>query len=407
MIARAPAAERLASLLPLRGLAGLLMVCSVIGCGSKGPGESKGPPPPVPVMVETVMRRDVPIEVRTIGTAEAVSTVQVLPQVSGLVQEVHFHEGDFVKKGALLFSIDTRPYQATLSAAQAELDRSRALSDQAHQEVERYEKLAQEGLTTQLDLSQRRANAAALDATLTANRAVIRTNAINVQFTAIRSPIDGKTGSLLVHAGNVVRATDARSLVVIRTLTPIYVRFAVPEQYLPSIRGHMKQGPVGVEAKPRGIDASATTGQLTFIENTVDPATGKIDMKGQFSNEDEALWPGQFVDVVIRLGVEAGAIVVPESAVQVGQEGAYTFVVGKDMKAALRHVEVERSLGGLTVVSKGLAPDERVVTEGQVRLRQGTAVTIKTPQAAPPPSSAASPAASGSGAPPPAGEARR
>ncbi|HEX7669570.1 MAG TPA: efflux RND transporter periplasmic adaptor subunit, partial [Polyangiaceae bacterium] len=283
-----------------------------------------------------VVRKDMPIEVRTVGTAEAVSTVQVIPQVGGLVQQVHFKEGDFVKKGDLLFTIDTRPYQASLSAAQAELEKSRALADQAHQELARFESLAREGVATQVDLSQKRANAAALDATLGANRAAIVGSSINVQYAAIRSPIDGRTGSLLVHAGNVVRATDARSLVVIRTIQPIYVRFAVPEQFLPKIRAATQKGPVVVEAKPRGADGDAAGGTLTFIENSVDPTSGKIDMKGEFRNDGQILWPGQLVDVMVRLGVEKDALVVPEFAVQTGQEGAYTFVVGANMLAELR-----------------------------------------------------------------------
>jgi multidrug efflux system membrane fusion protein len=346
------------------------------GCTAKVGPDTRGTGP-VPVTVTEVVRKNMPIEVHTVGTAEAVSTVQVIPQVGGLVQQVHFKEGDFVKKGDLLFTIDTRPYQASLSAAQAELEKSRALADQAHQELTRFESLAREGVATQLDLSQKRANAAALDATLGANRAAIVGNSINVQYAAIRSPIDGRTGSLLVHAGNVVRATDARSLVVIRTIQPIYVRFAVPEQFLPKIRGAMREGPVVVEAKPRGGDGDAAGGTLTFIENSVDPASGKIDMKAEFANDGQLLWPGQLVDVMVRLGVEKDALVVPESAVQMGQEGAYTFVVGADMKAELRRIEAARTAGNEIVVAKGLAASERVVTDGQVRLRNGAAVQWK------------------------------
>jgi multidrug efflux system membrane fusion protein len=393
MIDRPLASElgRLMPRWPARLGAACGLVTALAACGDKaGTADPHASAPPVPVTVTRVVQRDVPVEVRAVGSAEAVSTVQLLPQVGGVVQQVHFHEGDFVKKGDVLFSIDTRPYQATLSVAQAEFERSRALADQAHQEVLRYETLAAEGLTSQLELSQRRANAAALDATLGANRATIQTNSINVQFATIRSPIDGRTGSLLVQAGNLVRPGDGRMLVVIRTLAPIYVRFAVPEQFLASIRGCMKEGPVTVEARPRGA-AAVATGELTFIENTVNGATGKIDMKARFANADQVLWPGQFVDVVVRLPSERGVLVVPESAVQTGQEGAYTFVIGPDMKAALRHLEVARTNGGLSVVSKGLLADETVVTDGQVRLRQGAMVQIKA---------AASAIATGSEGPP-------
>jgi multidrug efflux system membrane fusion protein len=341
------------------------------------------------VTVTAAVQKDVPVEIDAVGTAEAVSTVQVMPQVGGLVQEVHFKEGDFVKKGALLFSIDTRPYQASLAAAQAELVKSSALADQAHQDLDRFGKLAAEGVATQLDLSQKRANAAAMDATLAANRAAIASTSINVQYATIRAPIDGRTGSLLVHAGNVVRATDTRALVTIRTIAPIYVRFAVPEQFLPRVQEALRAGPVAVSARPRGDVSGGETGALTFVENSVDSASGKIDMKGVFLNDDQGLWPGQLVDVVVRLSVEKGALVVPESAVQVGQDGAYTFVVGDGKKAELRHIVTSRTVASEVVVSKGLAAGERVVTDGQVRLRDGTDVTVKAPLGQPSPSAAA------------------
>jgi multidrug efflux system membrane fusion protein len=259
-----------------------------------------------------------------------------------------------------------------LSAAQAELEKNKALADQAHADLERYEKLGAEGLASQLDLSKARANAAALDATLGENRAAIQSNSINVNFAAIRSPIDGKTGSLLVHAGNVVGPGDARPLVVIRSLAPMYVRYAVPEQFLPAVRNRFKEGHVPVHASPRGSGVEPAIGELTLIENAVDPATGKIDM-----NEGEALWPGQFVDVVVSLSVQRGATVVPESAVQTGQDGSYVFVVGTDLKAAMRHVEVDRTAGTEVVVRSGVTPSDRVVVDGQIRLRDGTSVVIK------------------------------
>jgi membrane fusion protein, multidrug efflux system len=216
-----------------------------------------------------------------------------------------------------------------------------------------------------------------MDATLGQNRASITSNSINVQFAAIRSPIDGKTGSLLVHAGNVVSPMDVRPLIVIRSLAPIYVRYAVPEQFLPAVRNRFKDGHVAVRATPRGVAAEPVTGELSFIENTVDPTTGKIDMKARFANEGEALWPGQFVDVVVNLSVQHDAVVVPESAVQTGQDGAYVFVVGADQKASLRKVDADRTVGGQVVVRSGVAPNERVVSDGLVRLRDGSPVQIK------------------------------
>jgi multidrug efflux system membrane fusion protein len=359
-------------------LALCLLGSSLAGCNGKRAGADARPTPaPVPVVLAPVVQKDVPVEVRAVGTAEAVSTVQVLPQVSGLIQEVHFREGDNVKKNQLLFTIDTRPYRASLSAAQAELEKNKALADQAHADLQRYEKLGAEGLASQLDLSKARASAAALDATLSENRATVQSNSINVNFAAIRSPIDGKTGSLLVHAGNVVAPTDVRSLVVIRSLSPMYVRFAIPEQFLSPVRTRFKEGRVSVQASPRGSTAETATGELTLIENAVDAATGKIDMKARFGNEAEALWPGQFVDVVLSLSVQHSATVVPESAVQTGQDGSYVFVVGADLKATMRRVEVDRTTGTEVVLRSGVTPSDRVVVDGQIRLREGTPVVVK------------------------------
>jgi membrane fusion protein, multidrug efflux system len=387
-------------------LSALLLFGNVASCkgGSGGPGRRGGP---VPVVIAPVEARDVPIEIRAVGSAEAIHSVEVIPQVGGLLQAVHFKEGQAVRKGDLLFTIDTRPYRASLNAAQADLAKSRALADQAKKEVDRYQKLAKEGLASEQELSQVRANAAALEASLSAGRAAVTSNSLNVNFASIRSPIDGRTGSLLVHAGNVVKANDTRPLVVIRSIAPIYVHFAVPEQYLPAVRRAFDKGPVEVMASARGDGGHGVKGTLTFIENTVDVLTGKIDMKGEFQNENETLWPGQFVDVVLTTGTEPGAVVVPEAAVQTGQDGAYTYVVA-DGRALLRRVEIGRTLGEIAVIKRGLSPGEKVVTDGQVRLRDGSEVEIKSEPAPHPTASAepAAPSAAGSGHKP-VGEAER
>lgn len=340
--------------------------------------QEKGPKRPVPVSVADVVQKDVPIEVRTVGSAEAIETVSVVPQVAGLIQSVHFKEGDLVKAGDPLFTIDTRPYTANLSAARANLAKNRALADEGQRTVARLEKLRKDGIATEQELSQARASSAAQQATLNADRANIASSSLNVQFARIQSPISGRTGSLLVNAGNVVRTNETRALVVIRSVAPIYVRFAVPEQYLPGVRDAMKKGAVPVVATPRG-GGKSVSGELTFIENTVDMATGKVDMKGKFENEDESLWPGQFVDVTLRIGLQRNAVVVPEAAVQTGQDGPYTYVVGADLKVTLRHLTVDRTAGDEIVVKKGVEPRERVVTDGQIRVTDGSQVEIKAP----------------------------
>ncbi len=353
----------------------LLVALAVPACRGKG-GSSRAERP-VPVSVAAVSKKDMPIEVRTVGSAEAIETVSIVPQVGGLIQTVHFKEGDFVKAGDPLFTIDTRPYNASLAAARATLAKNRALAEEAQRTAERLDKLHKEGIATQQELSEARANAASQQATLNGDRANIASSSLNVQFARIQSPISGRTGSLLVNAGNVVRSNETRALVVIRSVAPIYVRFAVPEQYLSGVRAAMKQGTVPVVAMPRG--GKPVSGELTFIENTVDSATGKVDMKGKFENTDEALWPGQFVDVLVQIGMQKNALVVPESAVQTGQDGPYAYVVGPENKAALRQLTVERNVGAELVIAKGLNPGESVVIDGQIRVSDGATVEIKPP----------------------------
>jgi len=349
----------------------------VVGCGKSGGQGRRHHGGPVPVTVAKAVQKPMPVEVRAIGNVEAFSTVEVAAQVTGEIRDVHFKEGDNVKKGDLLFSIDTSPYRATLGEATARLEKDKVLAAQARDDEKRYQKLLEQGLATQQEYDTKRSNAAALDATLAADRSSIASARINVQYAAVRAPIEGRTGSLLVHAGNVVRANDGRSLVVIRRIEPIYVRFAVPERYLSSVKQRMAAGEVVVRAHPRGSSAPPERGTLTFIENTVDTTTGTIDIKARFDNKHDVLWPGQFVDVTVELSVQKNALVVPDPAVESGQSGTYVYVIGADHKAALRHVQVERHVGDEIVLSRGVKPGESVVTDGQVRLRDGAPVQLK------------------------------
>ena len=332
---------------------------------------------PVPVVIQPAIRRDMPVEVVSIGTVEPVATVEIVSQVTGVVLEAHFKQGDFVKRGQLLFSIDTRPYGTTLAAARAQLEKDQALAGQADEEAERQRKLHEQGLSTEQDLSKAQATAASMAAALQGDKAQIRSAALNVQFAQIRSPIDGRTGSLLVYPGNVVKANDPNPLVVVRSLEPIDVRFSVPEEHLTEIRQRMNQGPLEVSVAPRGTASQEVTGNLYFVENTVDTATGTIGLKARFSNQHHALWPGQFVDVRLRLSLEKGATVVPEAAVQMGQQGSYAFVLVKDNKVRRRAIAVDRIVGSSAVVSKGISVGDRVVVDGQVRLTDGTQVVVE------------------------------
>jgi membrane fusion protein, multidrug efflux system len=335
---------------------------------------------PVPVAVATVTEEDVPLELAAFGVVESSSTVDVVPQVTGVVTQVHFKEGDFVEKGALLFSIDTRPYSASLAAAQAELERNQALAEQAKVAASRAERLANEGLTSAQELDRARADAESSAANVKVGRAALASAGLNVSFTRVTSPLSGRTGGLLVHAGNVVRAGETQPLVVIRSLSPVQVRFAVPEEYLAKVRERMAAGVLGVKVTPKGETGPVVEGPVTFLENTVDIATGTLSLKATFANEKTELWPGEAVDVVLVLDTDRRAVVAPEAAIAEGQEGKHAFVV-EGGKAKLRRVELVRTTPKLALVRSGLRPGDVVVTDGQIRLRDGTAVTVKAPAA--------------------------
>jgi membrane fusion protein, multidrug efflux system len=338
--------------------------------------DKKVQPKAVPVTVADVAVRDVPFEVAAFGTVEASSTVDIVSQVTGLVTEVHFKEGDVVHTGDPLFTIDTRPYRASMAVARAELERNRALAEQARVQAERTERLSAEGLASGQDLDRARADEQSTAANVKLGQAALQSAGLNVQFARITSPMDGRTGSLLVHAGNVVRANDASPLVVIRNLTPVQVRFSVSEEYLNRIRERSKAGPLTVRVTTRGDNAKTVEAPLTFLENTVDSATGTLALKATYANTGLELWPGAAVEAVLVLDTDRGAVVAPGASIQRGQDGTYAFVVDQG-KAKLRRVEVARTTAELALVRSGLRPGEKVVTEGQVRLRDGIAVTVR------------------------------
>ncbi|HEY3493569.1 MAG TPA: efflux RND transporter periplasmic adaptor subunit [Polyangiaceae bacterium] len=354
-----------------------LWLCCLLAVGcAEGGAERKAEPKAVPVTVAEVAERDVPFEVPAFGTVEASSSVDIVPQVSGLVTEVHFKEGDFVRAGDLLFTVDTRPYAASMAVAKAELERNQALADQAKVDAVRKQKLAAEGLVSEQELDQARANEQSTAANVKLGQAALRSAGLNVQFSRITSPLSGRTGSLLVHAGNVVRAGEPSPLVVIRNLSPVQVRFAVPEEYVNRIRERAKTGPLTVRITTRGDGAKTVSAPLTFLENTVDSATGTLTLKATYANSALELWPGSAVEVALVLDIDRKATVVPGSAVQKGQDGAYAFVVEQG-KAKLRRVEVERTTSSLALIKSGLRAGEKVVTDGQVRLRDGLGVSVK------------------------------
>jgi len=374
----------------------LWLVAGTSGC--EGGAEAKpAARSAVPVTVAKVERRDVPVLVGALGTVEASSAVDIVPQVTGLVTEVHFKEGDFVKKGDLLFTVDTRPYQASLAVVQAELTKNRALANQARTEAERAVKLQHEGLMSEQEVVRTRAEADATTANVKVSEAQIRSASLNVAFARIKSPLDGRTGSVLVHAGNVVRVGEPEPLVVIRSLSPVFVKFAVPQEYLPQIRQRLAEKVLGVRVTPHGKGEKSIEGPVTFLESTVDVATGTLTLKASFTNEGMELWPGASVDVELVLGIDEQIMVAPEAAVQEGQDGTYSFVIDQGNRARLRRVVVSRVTASMALLSSGLEPGEVVVTDGHVRLRDGVEVVVKAEPA--PTAEARSPAPSEVAAP--------
>ena len=417
---------------PLAALGiGFLSMTILISCTTESKVQEKRPPA-APVSVATVIQKDVPVQLRVIGRVEAYSAVSIRALVEGELWKVYFKEGQDVQKDNLLLSIDPRPFEAALRQAEANLERDQALVQQAEanltrdlaqvtqaeanlaknlaqaknaeEQAKRYAFLVEKGYVAKEQYDQVRTNSESLAATVQADRAAIEnaqaalradkaalenaravvrgsraaveTARIQLDYCSIRAPISGRTGSLLVQQGNIIKANDL-PIVVINRINPIYVTFSLPEQNLPAIKKHTAAGAVKVEAFIPGDEKSPEPGILTFIDNAVDTATGTIKLKGTFENQAKRLWPGQYVNVVLTLTTWPNAILVPSQAIQTGQEGPYVFVVKPDLTVESRPVAVDRSLDGLTVVTKGLQPGQTVVTNGQLRLITGGKVEIK------------------------------
>jgi multidrug efflux system membrane fusion protein len=395
----------------------------------------------VPVIAATVMQKAMPVQVRAVGNVQAISSVTIKSQVDGQVLRVHFEEGQSVRKGDILFTLDPGPFEATLRQAKAALSRdmaqllqaeaalsqTRAAEKQAEANLardmaqlanaraqeRRYKSLIDDGAVSSEQYDTIRTAAAAAAATVEADRAAVASAQATIQaaeatvanvkaaieadqavvdnaqiqlnYTVIRAPMDGRTGSLLVHAGSAVKARDdSGAMVMINQIHPVYVTFAVPQKYLGDIKRYMEQGALKVGAIPQGQDADPIRGELTFVNNTVDPATASIQLKATFANADNRLWPGQFLGVLLTLTTEPNAVVVPTQAIQTGQQGSFVFVIKPDLTVETRAVATERTVGPDAVVRSGLTPGERVVADGQVRLVPGVRVEIRASPASTP-----------------------
>jgi len=422
---------------------GLLLTAAVLaGCsGEPAGGQAQAArPQAIAVTATPALQRTVPVELRANGAAQAYATVSVMSQVDGQIAQVHFAEGQIVKQGDPLFTLDQRPFEATLRQAEgllgrdqaqllqaqaalaqsqaaerqaeANLARDMAQLDNANVEVRRYQALIDDGAISREQFDSVRTAAAAMQATVQADRAAVATaqaairaaeatvenvkatiqadqaaveNArIQLGYTLIRAPMDGRTASLLLYPGSTVKARDgASAMVIINQVRPIYVAFSVPEQHLDEIRRYREAGTLRVEALIPGQEDRPIDGKLTFVNNTVDASTGTIQLKAEFANLDNRLWPGQFLNVVLILTVQPHTVLVPSQAIQTGQAGPFLFVVKADRTVEARPVVPGQVLDNLTVIQKGLAPGEQVVTDGQIRLLPGARVELRPATPAP------------------------
>lgn len=358
----------------------LSFVLALSGCSKTASGQAESADARkkivVPVTVGTAEEKSVPVRLKAIGKVQAYSTVAIKAQVEGELMGVHFTEGQEVKRDAPLFTIDPRPFEAQVKQAEANLAKDKFQMENARRQSDRYGSVVEKGYVSKEVHDQVVTNAMALEAGVKADEAALDSARLNLKYCYISSPIDGVTGELKLHQGNLVKANDDTiSMVIINQTSPIYVSFAVPEQNLSELKRRMASGKLTVRVTIPGDEGRPVRGELCFLDNSVDPTTGTIQLKACFPNKDKVLWPGQYVNVVLKLGTEAGVVVVPSQAVQVGQQGHYAFVVKPDgLTVEYRPVVVGRELDGELVIEKGITVGERVVTDGQMRLAEGTQV---------------------------------
>ncbi len=358
----------------------IVLLASLLGlasCGHDRTGQKSGAAPPVPVQTAKVQRKNVPRLVRSVGTVVSPRMVQVRPRVGGVITGVHFQEGSLVRQGQLLVEIDRAPYQTALQEAEARLARDHALLAKAEADLVRAQALVAKDFITQEQLDQARANVLQLKAAIAADQAAVDLARLQLSYCAVTAPLAGRAGELLVHPGNLVKANDDKPLVTIVQVSPVDVSFSIPETYLADVQRAQVSGLV-VEARVRSDGVLPAKGQVCFVDNTVDSRTGTILLKARFANEDGTLWPGQFVDVLLHLGEEKAALVVPLSAIIPAQQGDSLFVVQEDNTVSLRRVSVHATVGEEALVSEGVAEGETVVTDGQIRLVPGTKVEARS-----------------------------
>ena len=358
----------------------LLAACTLCACSDKNgaQAEAKKSPPSVPVLVAQVVEKRMPLRLHAIGNVETIASVAVKARVDGQITHVHVRDGQDVAAGDLLFQLDPKPYQSQLEQAQANLDRDQAQLDYLKGQEERYQDLLKQNFVSKEGYAQVAANFRGAEAGVKANQAAVQHARVNLGYTTIRAPIQGRVGKVMLSEGNLVKGNDTVQMLVINQLSPIYVSVAVPQQYLNEIRTLHRTAPLRVEA---ALDKGGKTlaGKLAFIDNSVDVSTGTIKLRGIFENREKELWPGQFVDAWVSLRDDDKALVIPTQALQTGPKGQYVYVVKADSSAELRNVEVARTEGEETVLTGGVSAGETVVVDGASRILPGTRVSTKVP----------------------------
>jgi multidrug efflux system membrane fusion protein len=344
------------------------------------PAAAQSGGPMVPVTAGTVVTEDVPVFLHGIGTVQAYNMVAIKSRADGQIVKIDFKEGQEVKEGDPLLQIDPRPYQAALAQAEATKQKDEAQLAGAQADLERYAQLVPSGHQTRQSYDQQKALVAQLQATIKADAAQIETAKLNLGYTDIRSPIDGRLGARLVDKGNLVRATDNTVLVTISEVSPIFVSFTLPQETLDDIREHHKQTPLAVRAYSGDGKKQLAEGKLTMFDNAMDQTTGTIRLKARFDNEEKRLWPGEFVNVRVILSTRRGVATVPAQTVQNGPNGNYVYIIKADDTVERRAVDVAAVQDGIAVVTKGLSPGEQVVVDGQYRLTNGSRIKRSAPQ---------------------------
>ena len=359
-------------------VAGLVALAALAGCAK----QQAAPParPPTPVTIAKALQKTMPVEVTAVGNVEAISTISIRAQVAGEVQEIRFKEGDFVKKGQVLLVIDPRPYEAALAQAKASLARDKATGAYNRAQAQRYKTLFDQGVASAEQLESLVSAADAADATVNADEAAIKTAELNLEYCTITSPLDGRTGTVMVKPGNLVKVADV-PIVVINQVNPIYVNFTVPQQYWPDIKENVDRRALRVAATIPQDSGRPVDGTLTFVDNIVDSTTGTIHLRGTFENSQNRLWPGLYVNVLLTLSEQPNATVVQAHSIVNTQNGSYVYVVKPNNTVEQRTVVPNRTVENETVVDKGLQPGEVIVLDGQINLVPGAQIEIKNSDA--------------------------